>query len=105
MRNSSRKSSRYNRKFNKYVLVCAFIAVFLIILAATGMFVQAQERNNISYTSIEIKEHDTLWDIANTYCDTSNESISEYIENIKEINNLTSDNITSGNYIIIYEYK
>lgn len=101
-----RRSRRVSKKrFNKYVLVCAFIAIFAVILAATGMFVQANEKSNITYTSIEIMEDDTLWDIAKTYCDTEEESIQEYIDNVKEINNISSDKIISGNYLIIYEYN
>ena len=101
----SRNKRVNNKKINKYVLICAFIAIFAIILAATGMFVQADEKNNITYTSIEIMEDDTLWDIAKAYCDTEEESIQEYIDNIKEINNISSDKIISGNYLIIYEYN
>lgn len=96
----SRRSN--NTKINIYVLICAFIAVFAIILAATGMFVQADEKSNITYESIQIKPNDTLWDIATEYCDTEQESVLEYIENIKEINHLSSDNIASGNYLIVY---
>ena len=99
------RNKRSRSNINKYVFICAFIAIFAIILAATGMFVQANEKNNIVYSSIEIKEHDTLWDIATRYCDTDEESINEYIDNIKDINSISSDNITSGNYLIIYEYK
>ncbi len=90
---------------NKYVLICAFIAVLAIILAATGMFAQANEQNNVTYESIMIEADDTLWDIAVEYCDTDQESISEYIDNIKEINNISSDMIVSGNYLIVYTYN
>ena len=101
-----KRSRRSNRtSINKYVLVCAFIALFAIILAATGIFVQANENNNITYESIMIENNDTLWDIATEYCDTEQESISEYIDNIKEINNISSDKIVSGNYLIIYTYN
>lgn len=101
------KRSRRIKKtnINRYVLVCAFIAVFAIILAATGIFVQAGEKHDKTYYSIEINTSDTLWGIAENYCDTDKESIQEYIDNIKDINNLSSDKIISGNYIIVYEYK
>lgn len=101
------KRSRRTKRttINKYVLICAFIAVFAIILAATGMFAQANENNNITYESIMIENNDTLWDIATKYCDTDEESISEYIDNIKEINNISSDKIVSGNYLIIYTHN
>ena len=101
------KRSRRIKKTNitRYVLICAFIAVFAIILAATGIFVQAGEKHDKTYYSIEINTSDTLWGIATDYCDTDKESIQEYIDNIKDINNLSSDKIISGNYIIVYEYK
>ncbi len=100
-----RSRRRTQKKLNKYVLICAFIAILAILIAATGMFVQAQEKNEVLYTSIEIQDNDTLWAIASTYCDPDEESITEYIENIKEINNISSDQIISGNYLIIYEYQ
>lgn len=101
-----KRRRRSNRtKINKYVLICAFIAIFAIILAVTGMFAQANEKNNITYESIMIEDHDTLWDIATEYCDTEYETISDYIQNIKKINNISSDKIVSGNYLIIYTYN
>lgn len=105
MRN--RRSIRRNHdiRINRYVLLCAFVALFAVILAATGMFVQANEKSDIVYSSVEIHSHDTLWDIANTYCDTKKESINDYIENLKSINNMSSDRINSGNYIIVYEFR
>jgi len=100
-----RKKSSVNLRVNNYVLICAFIAVFAIILALSGMFVQAEEKNSITYESIQIENNDTLWDIAERYCNTDKESISDYIYKVKELNNLSSDNITSGNYILIYTYN
>ena len=104
MRNNQIKDKRSNT-INRYDLICAFIAIFAIILAVSGMFVQADERSTIIYESILIDNDDTLWNIAVEYCDTDKENINEYISNVKELNNLSSDKITYGNYLLIYKYE
>ncbi|MCI9616906.1 MAG: LysM peptidoglycan-binding domain-containing protein [Eubacterium sp.] len=57
------------------------------------------------YTSYEIQSGDTLTSIAQRYTVNSNVSISEYIREVKKNNNLVSDRITSGNYIVISYYS
>ncbi len=57
------------------------------------------------YTSYEIQPGDTLTSIAQRYTVNSNVSISEYIREVKKNNNLVSDRITSGNYIVISYYS
>ncbi len=102
MKNHRSRRSRDSKRYNRYVLVCAFIAVFAIALAATGIFTHANEKDDKVYTSIEIAEGDTLWNIACDNYNSEEESIQEYIDNVKKINNMSSDRITSGNYLIIY---
>lgn len=61
------------------------------------------------YTSIEIKPGDSLWSIASEYCDDMDMSVNDYIREIKRLNRLPDDSITSGQYLTIMyvsnEYK
>jgi LysM repeat protein len=53
------------------------------------------------YKSVMLQEGDTLWGIAEEYMDESYSSIEEYIIELKKINNLDSDEIHEGSYLMI----
>lgn len=57
------------------------------------------------YKSIEVEYGDTLWSIALEYYNKEITSIEDYIDEIKDINSLTSSKINSGNYLIVMEYR
>ena len=52
------------------------------------------------YKSITIHENDTLWSIAEQYKPKSY-SVDRYIKELKELNHLQSDQIYTGNKLII----
>ena len=57
------------------------------------------------YKSIEIKKGDSLWSIANEYCeDTYYDSTKDYVEELKEINNLKSEKIHYGQHLVVAYY-
>lgn len=57
------------------------------------------------YKSISVANTDTLWSIAEQYMDTEHyDSISDYIQEVKSVNNLTDDVIHYGEYLIIPYY-
>ena len=53
------------------------------------------------YKSVEISEGDTLWSIAEEYADGRYASTRDYVYELKEINNLSSDHIQEGQYLTI----
>ncbi len=53
------------------------------------------------YKCIQVNEGDTLWDIAIQYMDDSYLSAADYIEELKTINNLDSDDIHAGCYLTV----
>ena len=57
------------------------------------------------YTSYEVQPGDTLTSIAEKYIADTQISKSEYIEEVKKNNQLTSDKITSGHHLIIAYYS
>ncbi len=59
-------------------------------------------RNNDScYKSIEIKTGDTLWEIAEEYRTADYDSVYDYINELKAINGLMSDDIQAGQYLTV----
>lgn len=56
------------------------------------------------YTSIQVNSGDTLWEIAERYRTEEYKDIPSYIEEVKEINHLTSSHITDGMYLCIPYY-
>ena len=91
-------------------------SVLFVILLATAIFssVRLVSVNAMSdgdyaqykyYTSYEIQPGDTLTSIAEKYTANTQISVSEYIDEVKQNNKLTSDRITSGKHIIIAYYS
>lgn len=56
------------------------------------------------YKSIKIEKGDSLWSIAKEYRTDAYDSTREYIDELIEINNLTSDEIHQGQYLIVAYY-
>ena len=85
------------------------VALGITILLILGVYftptgVNASTKEATSYESIHIDKGDTLWSIAKEY-NTSDISTNDLVKEIKEINGLSSDYITEGNYIIIPVYE
>jgi len=102
--NQKRRKKVYLIKlFSGIISICAIVG---ILMFAGYSPVKAKEQKEAAhykyYKSIELKAGDTLWDIAQEY--KNEESIKEYIHNIKEINHLTSDDITACSYLTIAYY-
>lgn len=87
-------------------LVLFMVALFLVVLfvlperkAAAGDSV-----STYGITSVQIEEGDSLWSLASEYYSEEFISIANYIEEIKRMNNLSSDTLYAGNYILIPYY-
>lgn len=57
------------------------------------------------YTSITVKEGETLWDIASTYMSDEFSSMQKYINEVKNINHLRNDKIYAGENLIVPYYS
>ena len=53
------------------------------------------------YTSIQIQNGDSLWDIAGKYRENSGLTTAQYVEELKMINGLREDIIHSGHYLTV----
>ena len=79
-------------------------AILLIIILGTIM-VNASDTKQPDkyYTSVMIEQHDTLWSLEERY-NNGTEDRDTYINNIKQLNNMRTDIITEGRYILLYYY-
>ena len=88
------------------ILVSAIIIISLIVLLCSSIHAFANSNSkpvNKYYTSINIEENDTLWDIEARY-NSGQEKRESYINSIMKLNNMDSDILYSGQKLIIYYY-
>ena len=87
----------------KLVFIVLFTATFVLMCTfASGS--TSRKENNVYYKIHYIKSGETLWDIACLYSNNDT-NINSYIKEIKEFNKMKSDNINSGQNIIIPIHK
>ena len=85
----------------------AQIDVRLQVYLYTICFVSAHEKSGTDdivykyYKSIEIHPGDTLWNIAEDTMTDEYSSVAEYVQVLKDMNNLHSDDIQAGQNLII----
>lgn len=103
------ESQEYYRINKKRILILG-ITVLILTLALSVGFIsktvaakRSEDRVKL-ITSIEVKKGDTLWSIASEYISDEYDNIIDYIEEIKKCNRMTSDDIHTGNYLIIPYY-
>lgn len=97
------------KKEVKYFGAAVFLAaVFFFLCFRTADTANAGTENTARYkyyTSIEIEDGSTLWEIAHKYMTEEYESPEAYIQEIKQINHLDSDVIYEGSYLCIPYYS
>ena len=90
-----------------YSLSAGVVLVVLACLLFGSLFVSAHEDTPDTdtvykyYKSIEIQPGDTLWDIAESTMTSEYDSVQEYVQVLKDMNNLGSDDIQAGQYLMI----
>ena len=97
------------RSFKRYLQTAVVMIFFALVL--TGFIsinntakAEAIPEPERYYTSIRIQPGDTLWEIASDF-KWEGQSIQEYIGEVMEMNHLSSEQITAGQYLMIYYYK
>ena len=84
--------------------IALFIGVFLLGSANNEGKADASTYNVKYFKCIDIEADDTLWSIADQYMSEEYSSSEDYIQEVKSINNLTSDTIYSGATLVIPYY-
>lgn len=88
------------------------LPVFLLVISCLFLSknTEAESRGDkvddvVSYESVLICKGDTLWSIASERLEEpTNAEIQNYIDEIVSINNMSSSQIHTGNYILIPRY-
>ena len=99
-------------KDKSYICIVVCIALLLGIcigwMFGRGQVVSAKTPNNSNrekyFTSVFIEKGDTIWKIARENITQEYSSMKEYIKEIKQCNNLYSNEITEGCYLLIPYY-
>ncbi len=97
---------RKERLYIKGFFIAAFVIGFLVF--QTSNIANAGTQNSIRhkyYTSVEIKQGNSLWKIAEEYMSEEYDSIDDYIKEVKQINHLTEDLIYEGAYLCVPYYS
>ncbi len=112
---SRREAADYRSRQVKYQkLAIALITLVVIVCGSLlGSAILAASRSEASqeppsfkyYTCIEIRPGDTLWSIAAAYMSPEYDSVQDYIEEVKALNQLGPDDIHSGQFLTIPYYS
>ncbi len=90
-----------------FALTLVMAALFLFLLpgnAGDKGQVEATTVKEKYFVSIQVRPGDTLWDIAEEYS-RDYQDYSEYIEEVRSVNQLSGDRITAGAYLFIPVYR
>lgn len=102
-RQALRRAHERKLRRMRFGIITILTAVLLITVLSVTL-VKADEKKHsepdVYYTSITIEKNDTLWSIAREYA-PENQSIKSYINELQELNNLNSSNITQGMHLIV----
>ena len=81
-------------------LIVILLCTFALSTVATAKHTQAAQRGTqTAYESIRISGGDSLWSIAQEY--RGLENTADFVEELKVLNNLSSDHIQSDSYILV----
>jgi len=86
------------KKANLFVLL-----ILVFVLAFAYKTLAGEQKIAPSYVNVQVSEGDSLWGIASAYPHEGMD-IRSYIQEIKKVNNLRSDVLVNGNYLIIPVY-
>lgn len=90
------------------LLACLITGIMVLLVIHFSNRVNANDmevQRTKYYTGIQVEEGDSLWSIAKEYISEEYDDIQEYIDEVKRVNQLKSDRIYVGKYLIIPYYE
>lgn len=104
----TQRTERFNKRF---LLTGSFVLLLAMAVFTSAKLVSVDAMSNDKeplykyYTSYEIQPGDTLTSIAERYTANTQQSVPDYIEEVRENNELNTDNIIVGKKLIIAYYS
>ena len=104
----ARRAQKVKKK-KRLIVVIGIIVISLGILLGSSIsaFASAREKARIHkyYTSIQLRQGDSLWELAGEYASTD-QSEQEFIDEVCEVNGISESNILhSGQYLVVPYYS
>ena len=91
------------------VLIISLLSVCFFLYFGDRVVKAQESANDIQYKVVEIKNGDSLWSIAKENMNNTNDSgfinIYQYIHEIKRCNNMKSNQINAGCYLMVPYYN
>lgn len=79
-----------------------FVMFYMFFLKSPT--IEAQDRKEKQFTSIQVKKGDSLWKIAKKYMGDEYQSVNDYIDEVCETNHIYDGEITDGMYLVVPYY-
>lgn len=104
------KAKRENHKGIGFIIIAAIFVLFVWYFSGFRSIgeVEAKDYTSFSqkyYTSVEIEEGDTLWEIAEEYMTEEYKDRDTYIEEVCKMNHITGHVIRTGTTILVPYYR
>ena len=91
------------------VLIISLLSVCFFLYFGDRVVKAQESANDIQYKVVEIKDGDSLWSIDKENMDNTNDSgfinIYQYIHEIKRCNNMKSNQVNAGCYLMVPYYN
>ena len=91
------------------VLIISLLSVCFFLYFGDRVVKAQESANDIQYKVVEIKDGDSLWSIAKENMANTNDSgfinIYQYIHEIKRCNNMKSNQVNAGCYLMVPYYN
>ena len=85
------------------VLIISLLSVCFFLYFGDRVVKAQESANDIQYKVVEIKDGDSLWSIAKENMDNTNDS--GFIHEIKRCNNMKSNQVNAGCYLMVPYYN
>lgn len=86
------------------LLIIVFLFCIVQFMNRPANTSQASELTSTTYTSIEVKAGDSLWELASSY-KAPYMNTKTYLKEVIELNQMKSDQIEAGSYVIFPIYE
>ncbi len=94
-----------SKKLNLFLCICIIsVFAFALFFALSGSKTSARTNGTQQIKTVVISRGDTLWSIAKKNYTELDGEFSSYVDFIKETNNIQSQNLIVGNYILVPYY-